>query len=305
MLLESAQRQFLEIDVDPRDATLTWFFARSEGFHRAMRNLPSFGARVPMRFDGPAEERTVAVATELHVDRLVEMCRSEWAGFRAAYLVPAISMTSSDSLALVLEVAAGTAPSPEQMRRLMGLEANPELPQRLAVFLLLPEAAYQLDAGATIDFFHYTFTPRIAPDVYHALAEDAFLVHGKRGLHGGGLVWSRFAHELVLEELEARRGAYRRFGTSSRPEGIENLRNLWRFLQLLVVERTASEGEVLLATTIPAIRRAWIAEDSDLEGQLLELERLHRSALNGSSPIDWKRAASLMEEVYRTCSGEN
>jgi len=305
MLRDSTQRQFLEIAKDPRDQTLTWFFGRWERLHQAMRSLPSFGMHTPMRMDGPAGEVIVAAATKLNVDLLIEICRQEWAGLRAAHLVPSIAMMSPDSLALVLEVDETAVPNLEQLRHLIAvhLDACPDLPQRLAIFLLLPQAAYQIDARSHADLFHFTLTPQIAPDVFLSLGQQGFSLYGNSAQRGTRVVWSRFAHELILEELEARRGAHVRVGTSSRPNGMENIRNLWRFLQLLVVERTATEGEVLLATTIPAVRRAWVKERPDLQEPLLELEEIHQLALEASSPIDWPRATYLIDVVYRSCGG--
>jgi hypothetical protein len=305
MLRESAQCQFLEIATDPREQTLAWFFARCERLHEAMKSLPSFATHIPMRMDGPATELIVAAATKLHVDRLVDICHREWPGLRAAHLVPAMAMTSPDSLGLFLEVDEASLPALAQLRRLIAIHtaASSGLPQRLSIFLLLPIGAYKIDARSFIDLFQFTLTAQTAPEVYLSLGQLGFLVRGNSASRARGAAWSRFAQDLMQEELDVRRGAHARFGTSSRSDGLENLRHIWRFLQLLVVERTAREGEVLLATTIPAIRRAWAQHRPDMEVSLLELEGIHGAALEANAPIDWKRAAHLIDLVYRTCGG--
>lgn len=294
MLLESAQRQFLHIDRDPRSPSLHWFLVHAERFHRQMRDESSFASIAPMQREGTAEERFIAPETLALTQRLVEIARSQWKDFRAAYLTPAVVMSSVDSLALLLEVG-GEIPSAEQLLQVCEERfRTPSLPQRLAVYLLLPEAAYQLDGAGALDFFHYTLTAQTAPDVFIALKQPGFVLSGEPRTQGDDPRWSRMAQELMLEELNARRGAYARFGIASRPTATENLRNLWRFLQLTVIEHSFTEGLMRLPTTFAAVRRGLTEREPDAEADLHALERACTQSLRQKD----LQVAALLDRVY-------
>jgi hypothetical protein len=273
-LIDSAEQRFLNLRPDLRTTTVPWFFSHAERFHERLLDKPYFASLRPVRREGTAGERIIATETMALAQHLAKIARSHWNNFRAAYLIPAVVLPSIDSLALLLEVD-GDAPSWETLAQLYReCMPTPTLPQRLVVFLLLRQAAYQLNVANTLDFFHYTLTPRTAPDVFLALAEPAFLLHGEPRQQPDTPRWTPMAQELFQEELAARRDAYARFGVTSRPEAIENIRNLWRFLQLIAIERSLESAEAHLPTTLAAVTRVIVTRFPDMDADLRELEQL-------------------------------
>ena len=296
-LLESEQQQFLKTSPDLRPPTVSWFLSHAERFHERLTEKPSFAASCPVSREGSADERFIAPATIVVAQRLSELARTSWPNFRGAYLVPTIVLPALDSLALLLEVE-GDAPPAEQLQRLCVERMNlPSLPQRVTVFLLLRRAAYQLDIAGTLDFFHYTLTPHTAPDVFLALLDPNFLLLGLPRQQLEIPRWTPMAEELFREELTARRGAYGRFGVSSRPATIDNVRNLWRFLQLTAIEQTLSIGEARLPSTFAAVRRATLQRFPDLATDLHELEQLCVAAMLHQAPANPLLLSRIFERI--------
>jgi hypothetical protein len=299
LLLNSADRQYLEIETDPREPMLHWFLGRAEQFHEELRSAATFRYTKPVIVTGIADERMIAAKTMTHVSLLVEQARRDWTDLRAAFLAPCISMFSPDSLSLLFEVDGDHMPSLQQLQQLCAehLEGASRLPQRLAIYLLLPNAAYQLDAKGALEFFHYTYLPEANPDVFLALSNADFVLYGQPRTPVAHAGWSPFAQELVLEELQARRGAHVRFGLASRPSTIENLRNFWRFLQLLVIEHSFTENEVILPNTVAATRRALSLWHPESDRDVQSLQHFFELAFQGRD-ANATELESTMQRVY-------
>lgn len=283
LLLRNAEERFLDAASDPCASTVRWFLPRAERFHERLHQKPYLTALCPVRREGTSKERVIAPETMAVAERLAENARTRWSHFRAAYLAPAFVLPSMDSLALVLEVD-GDAPSSELLHELCQQRMQaPELPQRLVLFLLLRHAMYQLDIAGTLDFFHHTLTPGTAPDLFLSLADPAFTLAGEPRRYPDAPRWTPMAQEIFQEELTARRGAYARFGVASRKSSMENVRNLWRLLQLTTAERSLVGGEARLPVTMAAVQRAVLEQAPDLEDDLQRLEQLHAACLRGEA----------------------
>lgn len=293
-LLESARQHFLDPRPNIVQDTVQWFLAHAESFQERLAGKPFLAPICPFRHDGAADERILRPETMTCAQQLTGTAREKWSGLRASYLVPAVVLPSVDTLALVLEVEGGPPPAgPIQQLCHQRINAS-GLSQRLVVFLLLRNAAYQLDIAGTLDFFHYVLTPQTAPDLFLTLQDPAFLLYGEPRRQPDTPGWSAMCQEIFDEELTARRGAYARFGPVSRPSAIDNVRNLWRFLQLVAIEHSIEAGEAILPSTATAVRRATVSRFPELDTDLQELELL----LATSSPAD-ATDEELLSRIYQ------
>jgi hypothetical protein len=299
LLVDSANQQFLSIAADPRPATMQWFLDHTELFHKQIASTPYFVTAQTFTIEGSAAEAYLTHDIMDHARTVIRSAQQEWPTLRAAWLVPAITFMSPDSLALVLDPGDANIPALPALQRVCAEHVSGrELPsQRIRLYLLLRHAAYQLDAGDGLELPHYTLTPATSPDVFAALAKADFLLYGELRPTVTELGWSRFAHEVALEELNARRGAYARFGIHSRPTLLNNLRNFWRLLQLRIIERSAAEGDVVLAMTTLAICRLTAHSIPEAETDLQTLHQMFHLALSGQE-LDGALANSCMERVY-------
>jgi hypothetical protein len=249
-----------------------------------------------VRVIGDASEASIQPPSIAHAQHLTELAKKEWSGLRAVFLMPSVSMFSPDSSSLLFDVDPSNLPSLGAIKHVCAehFKASTSLPQRMAIYLLLPNAAYQLDAKSNLEFFHYTYLPEANPDIFIGLSSKDYVLYGQPRPPTSNLGWSPFAQELALEELHARRGAYGRFGLNSRPNRIGNLRNFWRFLQLDVIERSQSADEVTLPITVPAIRRELTRLYPEAECDLQTLEKLFYASLQGRA-----ESASEVEEIVQ------
>lgn len=301
-LLASADAGFLDRDGDPRTATMAWMLQHAERMHQHIRSTPPFTRTNAVTIVGGPSGRVIAPGTQAHVDVLLAQARS-WSGFRSAFLVPIASMFSPDGLGLLLEVDSENLPSREQLQALGALHSTGKLSQRVALFLLLPNAAYMLDSASALEFFHYTLCPESNPEVVLALSDADYLLAGTPRPAPANLGWTPFMAELFDEELTARRGAYRRFGLVSRPSALENLRNFVRFLQLTLIESTVAAGSPAIPVTVPAVLTQMQQYYPQFTGQLTELGQAYRSALQttGFTPAGIE---APMTAIYRELSVE-
>lgn len=302
-LLASAKAGFLDRRDDPRVATMQWVLGRAERTHAGLGERAEFERVQPVRVEGQAEERVIAKETAAHVDSLLSEAR-HWRGFRGAYLVPVANMLTPDGLGMLIEIATEDMPTLEQLRRMGSMHAATKLPQRLGVYLLLPRAAYLLDCASSIEFFHYTLFPEGNPEVFAALREPGYVLHGEARGGTPEAGWTPFMAELYAEELTARRGAYRRFGLTSRPDALENLRNFLRFLQLVVIEQSVAEGDAVIPVSTLATERWLCRRYPEMKSPVGQLVAAHRSTVSGAKAC-LEGIEGWMKEIYTSLTQES
>lgn len=297
LLLDSSSQQYLAIERDPRDPTLHWFLAHAERFHEKLERTPAFLMTKPIEVTGDPAEASVLPQTRAHAERLVETARSVWPQLRAAFLAPSLSMFYPDNLSLLFDVE-DEAPSLEQLRAVCDQHraGYSQLGQRLSLYLVMKHGAYQLDSRSALEFFYFTYFPAANPDVYSSMTQRGYTLHGEPRTPSERLGWSVFAAELIREELQARRGAYSRFGVASLASPLENMRNFWRYLQLLAVDGARNAAVVTLPLTLPAIRRSIAALQSACSEDLAALETAFAAAHQGNSDASAINAA--IQRVY-------
>lgn len=281
-LLASEATSFLQMEGDPRELLTHWLLRRMERTHTTLSDTPSFGSVAIPVLEGVADERLITPAVAQQAERLAERAAG-LSGFRAAYLLPCSLFLSPDNLGLFFEFDAAQLPSADQLRDLMdehfGVVTG--LPQRLAVYLLLEHGAYILDPVYGLEIWSWALVPQANPDVFVLFSRPEFVLRGTARPTVTDIRWSRVSQELLEEELLVRRGAYARFGVLSRPTAAENLRNLFRFLQLLVMEQRSAAGEVTIPVSIAAIGRTFAKLAPELASEIQRLEYAMSDVLDG------------------------
>lgn len=287
-LLASEAKTFVAIEGDPREYAGRWLLQRMECVHTTILDAPSFAHRGAVRVQGDAAELLISDQTRAHIEGVRR--RAAEAGLaEKAYLVPSASFLQPDSLALLLEVDREQLPSMADLRTLLAphFEVAPKLPQRVAVYLLLEHGAFLLDFLFGLEVSSTILMPQANPDVFSLLSRPEFSLTGNPRAPVRDLRWSRASQENMEEELHARLGAHVRYGMASRPSDLENLRNFWRLLQLLIMERQ-QDGIVNLPVTLPAVCRAVTDLLPEIAEELvLLLDAMHNAAENTakSDPI--------------------
>jgi hypothetical protein len=283
-LLASEADDFLTMEGDPRLFVAPWLLHRLEHLNRTLAATESFSALASARIEGTAAERLIAPATAAHAARLAQSAQKH-PGFKAAYLAPCAVFFSPDSLGVFLEFDPAHLPSSDELRELLAFhfKEHAQLPQRLLVYLLLDNAAYVLESSYGLEIWSWMLVPQANPDLFSLLSRDEFLLCGTSRSPEQDLRWSHVSQELLEEELSVRRAAHQRFGALARPSPADNLRNLWRLLQLVVMKRRVM-GEMVIPVTVAATSRAVAQHAPDRAADLDTLHDAMMAFLEGRSP---------------------
>jgi hypothetical protein len=278
----SARRRHLTFDGDIQEESLQFLLQVIERITSTVR-LDSQAA--VFRVDAVREEMLVSPSAEEHALVLVEHARRLWPGYRAAYLLPSLASFTMDDLLLLIEVDPTRIPCLAEIKELWRLHDRERrrLPQRVVLFLLLPEGAYQVEFENFIEVWRVLVSPAANPDIFTLLGRAEFLVHGEPRAMFRTPVWTDFANDLVNEELGVRRSAMANATPDAFPSSIEIVRNIYRHIQLEIIQRTAADGLPLIPLTPAAIERALLSFGLPEAPILNALRQAYESELNGDS----------------------
>jgi len=148
-------------------------------------------------------------------------------------------------------------PSLTQLRELNRLHsrARQSLRQRISIYLLLPCGACQLDIVSFTEMWRVMEFPASAPDLFALIARPAFQLDGEATTTHPAPVWSRFARDIAIEELNVRRSVLSRITPDAFPSSLEIVRNVYRHLQLEVLLWSSVAGPAVFALSPAAIER--------------------------------------------------
>jgi hypothetical protein len=287
-LVASADSRHRSFDGNIQEETFPFLLRNYEEVHAKLRGTPSFQSiAAQIHIDASASEMLVSSSARAHAETMVEWVKKNWTGFRAAYLVPSLSFYYPDDLVLLLEVDPADLPTVAQIRQLCrySIDGGSRLIQRVAPYLLLAGGAYELEILSEVELWHHTFHPLANPEIFALIERREFVLHGAPRGPSEPPVWTRFGSDLIDEELMIRRAALSKIAEAGNIASLELLRNLWRHLQLEIVQRSAAGGSVLLPMTPAAVQRA-LQMFGFPGGALLEQLRVaYESEINGE-PVD-------------------
>ncbi|MGA3187563.1 MAG: hypothetical protein ABSF22_10690 [Bryobacteraceae bacterium] len=282
-LEQSAEHNHLHFSGDIQQESLRLLLPLLDQIHAELRALPSFASVGDFQVDAQPDELLLTEAALTHAPRLAEYLKRSWPSYRATYLAPSTACFAMDELLLLIEIDPTQLPDISQLRSLCQLhaETRAQVPQRIALYLLLPNGACQLEFVSFTEMWRVLIFPASNPDLFALLRRPEFLIDGTP--HGDSLapVWSRFAYDVALEEVNVRRSVLSRVTPDVFPSSIEIIRNVWRHLQLEVLVRTAAQGSALLALSPAAVSRGLRALDRSEDTLLQLLEDAYREELAG------------------------
>ncbi len=308
-LEESARGGHLRFRGDIQGESLSALIPVLDRIHLALQDLPSFASIGPFEIDAEPSELLRQPAAIEHARFLAAHAREQWKSFRAAYLAPSAACFALDDLLLLIEIDSADPPSLQQLRELCDLHAarRARLSQRIALYLLLPGGALQLEFINFTEMWRVMIFPPSTPDLFTLIESREFQIDGDRpaGGHqyspGSRPTWSRFAHDLALEELTVRRSVLSRVTPDVFPSNIEILRNVWRHLQLEVLVRTSEAGHAKFALAPAAIRRALDKLGFGDDSLLQSLEDSYKAELEGRGSEVRSQIPQIISYLGRFC----
>ncbi|HEY1759325.1 MAG TPA: hypothetical protein VGG72_28395 [Bryobacteraceae bacterium] len=284
-LEESAKVGHLRFRGDIQEESLQLLLPVLDRLHADLRKLPSFAPLGEFQVDARAEELLRTPQAIAHARRLAQHLKQAWPSYRGAYLAPSAACFAMDDLLLLIEVDPAQLPDLAQLRTLCAFheQSRARVPQRIALYLLLPSGACQLEFVNFTEMWRVLIFPPSTPDLFTLIRRPEFLIDGELPAIAGKPVWSRFARDLAVEELNVRRSVLSRVTPDVFPNSIEILRNVWRHLQLEVLVRTSAAGSAIFALSLGAVRRE-LQKLALAEGNLLSLlEDAYQCEISGNA----------------------
>jgi predicted nucleotidyltransferase len=300
-LEESAAVGHLRFRGDIQRESLKLLLPVLDRIHADLGGLPSFAPLGQFQVDAHADELLRTPQAIAHGRRLAEHAKQTWPSFRGAYLAPSAACFAMDDLLLLIEPDPLQLPEVAQLRALCALheQSRAQVPQRIALCLLLPAGACQLEFVNFTEMWRVLIFPSSTPDLFTLIRRPEFLIDGESPKTFGLPVWSRFARDIAVEELNVRRSVLSRVTPDVFPSSIEILRNVWRHLQLEVLVRTSARGPAIFALSLAAVRRELQALALADEALLQALEDAYRHELGGNA----SDVRSLMDRIMVYLTG--
>lgn len=277
----SARRNHVLFRGDLQAESTEVLLSALDRIHNQLARTPSFESAGEFEVGANPEEVLRGPESIALARRLVAQAKADWPGYRAAYLVPGTPSFAIDDLLLLIEVDPVDVPSFHSLREFCKSHARwrSESVQRIVLYLLGPSGACQLQFVSFDEMWRVLLFPPSSPDVFTVIQCQEFVLDGAPSCPLVRPVWSRFAYDLALEEVNVRRSVLSKVSPDVFPGPLEIVRNVWRHLQLEVIVRTAQRGCASLPLSLAAIRRGLESLGLSDDGLLLRLQEAYVSEL--------------------------
>lgn len=272
---------------------------------------------VPQSVDCSDFERFRSVRERSHVNRLVEFVKDRWSQvYRGAYLVSSVNFKFLDDMALFLEVSPELLPTSREIEELNLLhwQVQPGLTSQIYLFLLLPNAAFQIcgfppkeivrsvrhvdrrlrqwlrrnplllnDQSRRKEIiYNYILSPFCSPDLFTVLGNPEFTLDGGgyRSFKAG--LWTPLIDQTFLE---MKRIYYELIESDNihKTDSLMFLRIFWKTLQLVIINRSVEKEKMLHPLTLSAIERAMDSESIQLPPRLQYFKEAYQEELQGQT----------------------
>lgn len=282
----SAEKRHLSFSGDIRQETLQFILRTLETINLKIADTPAFAPLVDsMSVDAPVEEIFRTTAANEQISEVLGHVKRNWSGYQGAAVVPSVSFFNLDGLILLIKVDPADLPHVRQLRELCGMyaRASSKLRQRVALSLLLQEGAYQIESVSYLELWHLVISPAANPDIFSLLSTGDFAIDGAPQTWSRTPVWTKFAGALIEEEITVRRAAMVKPNAGGSLSSLELVRNIWRQLQLEVIERSTKAGQAFIPLTPEAVQRALLAAGFPGIPALDRLLKCYRAELEGQT----------------------
>jgi predicted nucleotidyltransferase len=303
-LAESARKNHLSFRGDVQAESLDLLLAALDQIHTRLIQLSCFRSVGEFTVDADPEEVLRVPESIAYARGLIQQTAAHWPAYRAAYLAPSASCFAMDDLLLFIELdAAAALPGFHQLREICEVHARgrAQLPQRIALYLLLPAGAVQLEFVNFTEMWRVLMFPPSSPDVFTLIEQQEFVIDGAPYKANVTPVWSKFAYDVALEELNVRRSVLSKVSPDVLPSPIEILRNVWRHLQLEALLRTADRGATRFPLSPAAVRRQLATLELSDDRLLSTLEEAYQNEIKGRTSNVRSKIPAIVSYLKNFC----
>lgn len=255
-----------------------------DGFYKELQNHPYTRSlkEITQKVVCPKEEQLLNEEDEDHIKHLVGFLKENWSyTYRGSHLISSVYFNLDEFLFMV-QINPKKIPTTQELTafNLFHRDAKPELSSRVKLFLLFPNAAFQIDTDDFNKSWQSILIPLSNPDVFDLLGRSEFKLDGEDYQANEFPVWTPpvehfFCHEKMLFfELLKNQSIYKL-------NNLDFLRIFWKTAQLVVMNNSVNKEEIFYPLTLSAIEKALIAYDLSLPKELKILADAYRNELKG------------------------
>ncbi len=297
-LENTAQKRFRINDEGILNETKDFIINYLNRFYGEFQNHPCARSlkNITQVVDCPKDEWLLDEKDHARIMNIVCFIKERWSHtYRGAYLIPS-AYFNMDEFLLMIEVNPKQLPTVQELTELnlFRWKAEPALKSRTKLFLLLPNAAFQIDPDDFKKSWQSILCPPCNPDLFELLGRSEFILDGGSYQPATGSVWTPLVEHFFWEEKML---FYELLENPSiyKLNSLDFLRIFWKTVQLVLMNRSVKSDEILYPLTLPAIERALANKGIPLPDQLKNLTNAYRNELEGKT-ID---IASLMQPAIR------
>lgn len=280
-----ARKRFIVNDTNIVEETKDFLFVFLDRFckefikHDYARPLKN----VTQKVDCLKDEMFLGREEHAHIGRLIDYVKENWSyNYRGAYLVSG-AYFQIDDLVLLLEVDPVRPPKLPELTALylLDTDATPELKSRIHLYLLMPHAAFKINAVQKNDW-HSILSPSSNPDLFELLDRAEFIYDQGTYYPTPVPIWTPLIKNLLLE---MKKELFENLQPSkiNRKDTISFLRRFWKAAQLCLIARSMQTDEIFYPLTLPSIKRGLTVQGISLPLSLHSLEDAYRDVIGGKN----------------------
>ncbi|HWP93459.1 MAG TPA: hypothetical protein VNN20_14800 [Thermodesulfobacteriota bacterium] len=237
---------------------------------------------VAQRVDCAKGEMILNEEEDTHIGSLVHFVKENWPdSYFGAYLASS-AYFNIDELLLMVRINPERVPTVREITAFNQFHwsTGPHLRSRIRLFLLLPNAAFQVDPDDLKMSWQSILTPSSNPDLFELLSRPEFTVDGGSYQPNTSFAWNPFVEHFFWEEKML---FYQLLQNPSvyKLNNLDFLRIFWKTAQLVIMNRSAKRSEIIYPLTLPAIERSLAEEGIPLPGELNGLAGAYRNEIKG------------------------
>ena len=279
-----ARKQFRIADTGILDDTNAFLLRYLNRFYQQFCTHPLARSLRHMHYyvDCPPEEWFWTDDERQYVAKLVAYVKERWPRTcQGAYVAWSIYF-NMDELLFFIAIDPQRLPSVQEIAELMRWHRREPFQQqfRITLYLLLPNAALQLNPVALDKSWQAIVCPPSNPEIFALLNRSACTLYGERYPRTTSAAWTPLVEHFLREE---QRLFYELLENPAvyKLNNLDFLRIFWKTLQLVVINRSIQKGEICYPLTLPAVTRALAAAGVLLPAPLLCLEKAYRNECKG------------------------
>ena len=237
---------------------------------------------ITQRLDDPWDGSFLESKEAVHLRALVDWAVDRWGERLLGARVASGVYFNLDDILLFLEVDPTSPPTLEQTLGLnrFHLTLDSRLRKRVRVFLLAPNAGFQINVEEFKQSWQSILLPSANPEIFEMLGSSrAALLPGTREEPAPD-AWTPLVEYFFVEEKELFYELLENPAIYKLNE-LDFLRVFWKTAQLVVLNRAAARGQIVYPLTLPALVRALDAAGIPLPPELHITEHAYRAAIAG------------------------